>query len=200
MRQMYRENVMFASEVRELVLGDLVLSVAYSIFLSQILSNGRNTLQLLIYLFPIALVAVSLSFILHELMHKFAAQHFGAFAAFKTSPTGLMITIISPFLGLLFGIPGATYIYKQLTVKEDGYVSLAGPLTNFVVFGVFFSLGMLLYSGFPGQVISIFESSAQVLSNPYLENMLDLTVFLSIYLAFYNMLPIMPLDGSKVLR
>ena len=82
------------------------------------------------------------------------------------------------------GIPGATVIYaSNFTKKENGIVSLAGPLTNFVVFSVFIAL---LYFLDPG-------------ANSYLYATLNFTIFVSILLAFFNMLPITPLDGSKII-
>jgi Zn-dependent protease len=71
----------------------------------------------------------------------------------------------------------------RFTREEEGYVSLAGPLTNFAVFVVFFFL-------------SFFSTNA----GKFVQDMLGTTMLVSLILAFFNMLPIYPLDGSKVLR
>jgi len=85
--------------------------------------------------------------------------------------------------GFIIGLPGATVIYTNyFTKEEDAYVSLAGPLTNFAVFAVFFALSLL------------------PLHSKYLLDMFAFTMLVSIILAFFNMLPIYPLDGSKVYR
>ncbi|EQD44765.1 peptidase M50, partial [mine drainage metagenome] len=123
-------------------------------------------------------------FILHELMHKFVAQHYGAIAGFRTSTTGLLVTLATGAFGFLLGIPGATMIYTNyFSKRQNGIVSLAGPMTNFIVFGVFLAIGIIFGNSLGG----------------YLQLAVSFTLFISIFLAFFNMLPIYPLDGSKVL-
>ncbi len=183
-----RENIVSSAELREILLADIVLIIAFSLTFSgglSALASDPNKFITNIKLFiPIAALAVTLSFVLHELMHKFVAQRFGAIAGFKTSTMGLAITLITGTFGFLIGIPGATMIYVQsFTKKENGLVSLAGPLTNFVVFGIFLALFVVLSPP----------------TGSYLNLAISFTMFISIYLAFFNMLPIMPLDGSKVL-
>jgi Zn-dependent protease len=172
-----------------------VLIVAFSLTISGGilgLTGASATLKTFLYYLPIAALGVSLSFILHEMMHKFVAIKYGAIAEFRTSWSGLAITLITGAFGFLLGIPGATMIYtNSFTAKENGIVSLAGPLTNFVVFGVFLAIGLSVFG-------------AHFFSNPptnsYLYNAIDFTIFISLLLAFFNMLPIFPLDGSKVLH
>jgi Zn-dependent protease len=185
------ENV--SIEIRDIIIADIVLTIAFAsteaggIFFS---TGTTEFLHQFIYYLPIAALAVTLSFVLHELMHKFVAQHYGAVAGFRTSVNGLVITLVTGMLGFLLGIPGATWIYtNSFTKKENGIVSLAGPLTNFAVFVVFLAIGYSLFGlGFIAHPM-----------NSYLYNTITFTIFISILLAFFNMLPIYPLDGSKVL-
>lgn len=180
----YREHISGLNEIREILIADIVLIIAFSSTLAGgILFSNGHFLSSFLYFVPIAAVAVSLSFVLHELMHKFVAQRYGAIAAFRTSTNGLLITLATGLMGFLLGIPGATYIYTNtFTKKENGIVSLAGPLTNFAIFGIF--------------LVAFFAINPSPQS--YLGNMLSYTIFISILLAFFNMLPIFPLDGSKV--
>ena len=192
------EKSLLSQEVQDIVIADVALTLAFALVLSGGILSGFDS-RLFVYLLPIAFVAVSLSFILHELMHKFVAQHFGAIAAFKKSDNGIVITLASSLMGFLIGLPGATMVYaSRFTNEQEGYVSLAGPLTNFVVFAVFMALGSLMFPNFIQNVSSVF--SASLTSYPYLQNVFNFTVFISLYLAFFNMLPLFPLDGSKVLR
>jgi Zn-dependent protease len=194
-----RSNSLLSPEAEDLIIADLALTVAFAMVLSGGIFFGAG-LKSFLYLLPISFVAVSFSFVLHELMHKFVAQHFGAVAAFRRSDNGILITLVTSALGLLVGLPGATMIYaSHFTKDEEGYVSLAGPLTNFAVFAIFFIVGSLLFPSFSHDIVSTFNSGV-FSQNIYLENVLGFTVFISIYLAFFNMLPIYPLDGSKVLR
>lgn len=184
----FRYNISGREEIKNIVIADVVLIVAFSLTMSggitSIGTSGTSFISTFIWYLPIATLAVTLSFVLHELMHKFVAQHYGAIAGFRASTNGLVITLITGALGFLLGIPGATVIYaSNFTKKENGIVSLAGPLTNFVVFVVFVSL---VYALKPP-------------TDSYLYAALDFTIFVSILLAFFNMLPISPLDGSKIL-
>ena len=182
----FRENISSMREVREIAIADAVLILAFTLTLSGgvFLASSSSFSKDFIYLLPIVALGVTLSFVLHELMHKFVAQHYGAIAGFRTSPNGLLITLLTGMFGFLLGIPGATVIYaSSFTRKENGIVSLAGPLTNFVVFMAFLVAGLALNPA-PGS---------------YLASTISFVLFISILLAFFNMLPIFPLDGSKVL-
>ncbi|MDE1870788.1 MAG: site-2 protease family protein [Candidatus Micrarchaeota archaeon] len=181
-------SVTSLEEIRDIIIADVVLITAFS--LTRIggipgFQGNQGALGQFLYYLPIAAIGVTLSFILHELMHKFLAMRYGAAAEFRTSLSGLAVTIVTGAFGFLLGIPGATYIYtNSFTDKENGLVSIAGPLTNLAVFVVF--LGIALVFSPP--------------TNSFLYSVTSFTIFISILLAFFNMLPIYPLDGSKVLH
>lgn len=179
-----RYNVVLKDELKEIVVADAALIIAFSFALTGGIGAHFSNNRGILYVLPIVAVGVTLSFVLHELMHKYVAQHYGAIAGFKTSSLGLAITLITGLLGTLFGIPGATMIYvHSFTKRENGLVSLAGPLTNFVVFAAAISLSIVL----------------NLPTTSYIYSALSFTIFISLLLAFFNMLPIMPLDGAKVL-
>lgn len=171
-----------AREIRDLLLAYVVLTFAFSFALSGGLLLTTQKFGFIVIL-PIAAAAVGLAFILHEMMHKFVAMHYGAWAEFRTWPGGLLITIVSSMIGFLIGIPGATYIFtNQFTKRENGIVSLAGPATNLAIFFVFLAIWL------------VFQPSGA-----YVLETVVIIGFISLWLAFFNMLPIFPLDGSKVL-
>ncbi len=179
-----RPNLSSKRELRDIIIADLILTIAIAFTLSGGIESlsGKDAIYSFMLLIPISFIGVTLSFVLHEMMHKFAAQKFGAIAAFQSSTNGLVITLLTGFFGFLIGIPGATVIYtNRFTKRENGIVSLVGPLTNFAVFGVFVA------------ILYIFNPTG------YLSNLVSVVIFISIILAFFNMLPIFPLDGSKVL-
>ena len=196
----YREHLAVSGELKDLAIADAVLTVAFAlIFTGGIGGIGHGLYGFvfnLAYFLPIAFVAVTLSFVLHEYMHKVVAQRFGAIAGFKKWDLGIAITLASSLLGFLIGLPGATMIYaSRFTQEEEGYVSLAGPLTNFVVFLVFFAAFYLLYRVPPYLALNQINTATS-----YLGLLIIITMFISVWLAFFNMLPMYPLDGSKVLR
>jgi len=179
-----RQNIPMGNELREIVIAEIALVVAFALAFSGGIAGAVHNQSAFLSYIPIAFVAVTLNFVLHEMMHKFTAQRYGAIAGFKTSTVGLALTVVSGMLGTLFGLPGATYIYvHSFTRKENGIVSLAGPATNIVVFVVFFALLITLN---PPQT-------------SYLYLVFSFTISISLVLAAFNMLPITPLDGSKVL-
>ncbi|ABR48683.1 peptidase M50 [Alkaliphilus metalliredigens QYMF] len=75
---------------------------------------------------------------------------------------------------------------NYFTRRKLGYflVSIAGPLSN-VLLAIFFSFVL----GF----------QVQYFSNAILNNILVYTIFINLVLAVFNMFPIPPLDGSKLL-
>lgn len=190
----------FLAELKEIVVADAVLIFAFTLTLvGGITLAFRNSqaVSLFVLYLPIVAIGVTLSFVLHELMHKFVAQRYGAVAGFRYSTMGLAITLITGAFGFLLGIPGATMIYAQnFTKRENGIVSLAGPLTNFAVFAGALGLGIVLSPLF--FQYSLGSSIAIPASQAYLFAALRFTMFISLILAFFNMLPIVPLDGSKV--
>jgi Zn-dependent protease len=79
---------------------------------------------------------------------------------------------------ILFAAPGAVVILTAfLTPRQNGLIALAGPLTNLVL-----AVAFLPFAYLPGWVGSVGLWGARVNS----------------FLAFFNLLPFPPLDGSKV--
>ncbi len=188
-------------EAEDIIIADAALTISFAFIMARGLGGATSAFSAFFYLLPISFAGVTLSFVLHELMHKYVAQSFGAAAAFRRSDTGIVLTLVTGFLGFLVGLPGATMIYaSHFTRREEGYVSLAGPLTNFAVFAVFFVIGNALFPSFAQNVTNIFSLTVSSLRSSYLQSAFDFVVFISIYLAFFNMLPMFPLDGSKVYR
>jgi Zn-dependent protease len=133
-------------------------------------------------IFLISLLTVGSGFVLHELSHKFTAQRYGFWAEFRMWPLGLVLALATAIIGLIFAAPGATYISgTDISTSENGKISIAGPLTNVIVAGIFLPIlffGPGLFWGFLGLY----------------------GVEINLWLALFNLLPIMPLDGAKVWR
>ncbi|HIQ39012.1 MAG TPA: site-2 protease family protein [Methanothermococcus okinawensis] len=136
-----------------------------------------------LYRFIMAILIVGSSFIFHELAHRTVARYFGAHSEFRAWFEGLALALILKILiGFTFIAPGAVYIFKDyLTPEESGIIALSGPLSN-VFLAVLF------------HVLSIFLPPFTFISL-----MLYFGVYINLYLAAFNLLPIPPLDGSKVL-
>ena len=132
----------------------------------------------------IMLVAVGTGFILHELAHKYVGIHYGAHAEFRAWRQGLLLAIGLAILtsgAFVFAAPGAVYVYgNSITRKQNGIISWVGPLTNI---GIAFLFGALLAVLRPGEFLARIMISA---------------MYVNFFLAAFNLLPIFPLDGSKV--
>jgi Zn-dependent protease len=126
-------------------------------------------------------IPLALGFVAHELAHKYVANRYGYFAAYQMWMPGLAFALL---IGLasggnfLFAAPGAVVILSPyFTRRQSGLIGLAGPVTNIAIVGC-----LLLMSYLPGVVGMIGFLGARI----------------NLWLAFFNLLPIPPLDGAKV--
>ncbi len=158
-------------EIINIIIAWLVLGFAFA----DSLSAGAIALSLSTW---------GLAFLFHEMSHKFAARHFGRWAEFRLWWWGLLLTIFLAAIRspILFAAPGAVYIAQAYgwdygsIKRENGIISLAGPAANAVLAAMSFPLFLL-------NVAPTFTS----------------TLFLvNVWLGAFNMIPIPPLDGSKV--
>ncbi|MDG6220994.1 MAG: M50 family metallopeptidase [Candidatus Thermoplasmatota archaeon] len=165
-------------EKRDIAVSLVVLTAAFTMILyhgrGSSLPNGQ-------YLaLATAAGAVLLGFFMHEMGHKFTAQKYGCRAHFKAWGFGLLLALVSSMGGFLIAAPGAVEISGGVDKDRYGRISLAGPMVNLAVAVPFFILSLLFSD--PGLVF-VFGGIAS----------------LNLFLGIFNMLPIPPLDGSKVL-
>ncbi len=129
-------------------------------------------------IFLVSLFTAGLGFLLHELAHKFVAQHYGCAAEFRAWDQLLYLAVaLAVFIGFIFAAPGAVMISGMVTRKENGLISAAGPATNYVLAMIF--LGLLFL--FPQQ-----------------SNIFGTGFSINIWLGIFNLIPFGPLDGRKV--
>ena len=159
------------NELRDILISVVTITLAFYFLLAK-MGNYHS--------FMAVFLGVGLGFILHELGHKFTAIHYGCIACFKAWTQGLVIALLfAIFTPFVFAAPGAVYIYKQgLTRREDGIISLAGPLMN--LFTAFFFMFLFMGTSFVNTAYWIFK--------------------VNVFLGLFNMIPFGPLDGSKVFR
>ena len=123
-------------------------------------------------------IAFTLSFLLHELAHKFSAQHFNLWAEFRLTLQGALLTLISMFLPFFKIIsPGAVMIAGSGTKEMVGKTAIAGPTTNIIISTV---------------CILIAVASQQ--------SLFMIVAFINALMAVFNLVPFGILDGWKVFR
>jgi Zn-dependent protease len=159
---------------------------------------------------PIIIAGLSLtillfSAILHEIAHGYVAERLGDPTARLMGRITLnpkshidpMLSLILPIILILSGSPIIIGGAKPVPVdpfnlkegrKDLALVSLAGPMTNIVialVASVLYQLINLLF-GVPSPLVFLTKE------------LLYITASLNVLLAIFNLIPIPPLDGSKI--
>jgi len=161
-----------------------------------------------ILLLLIGLVILIFSSILHEIAHGLIAYRLGDPTAkilgrLTLNPIKHLDPYMSVLMPLLFFFgSGGRFIFGGAKpvpvdpfnlrdgVKDLALVSVAGPITNVLIALIGSLLIHLIFPGF---------GYNEVLGNGILGTILAEIVQLNLLLAIFNLIPIPPLDGSKVL-
>lgn len=173
-------------ELKDIAKAWLAISFAFAIVFSGFsLLNGQiyRIFSLdFVVLFAIALLTAGLGFLLHELAHKFAAQRYGCVAEFRAFDQMIYLAVgLALAIGFIFAAPGAVMIHGMITRRENGIISAAGPLTNYILGMTFLGLSHL--------VPSLFFQKAFLIG-----------FSINMWLGLFNMIPLGNFDGIKVLH
>jgi len=146
------------------------------------------TLEKLFILVPVVLMAITF----HELAHGWVAYRLGdptpkaqgrltLNPISHLDPLGALLLLVAGF-GWAKPVQVNPYYFKGDRQKGMMLVALAGPLANILI--AFIGAVLFNYLGNFGNLTYIFFSN---------------WVIINIYLAAFNLLPVPPLDGSKIL-
>jgi Zn-dependent protease len=182
----------------------------------------------LIAVFEFVLILFSLS--VHECAHAWMASRLGDQTArlqgrvtlnpmYHADPIGTLlfpaIMIFGPFFGLsMFGgmlvgwakpTPVITRNFRKI-VRDDNLTTLAGPASNLLIVLVAFLVLAAVSVAVPNGhqlVLIAFMGGIVPSAPPSLQALLllcRLAILINLSLCFFNLLPIPPLDGSRLLR
>lgn len=159
----------------------------------------QNYLQDLLLSAPPILLALTV----HECAHAWVAERFGDPTARMLGrvtlnplkhldPIGTIALFLSGMFGWAKPVPINPRNFRNIN-KAITWVSLAGPISNLVlaaisaiVFHLFVYVGPAFATSMPSVYMPVFI-------------MVKFSIIVNVSLAIFNMLPIPPLDGSKVL-
>jgi len=159
-------------EVFDLSLSWIVLTMAFSV---------RHIFAWEYQFVALYAAAVLLGFVFHELAHRLTANRYGFWARYRAWYPGLLITLLVSVVSrgrIVFAAPGAVLVEAPwVESRELAYISLSGPASNIIASAAFIGISTLT------------SWSA-----------LRLIADVNAWLAFFNLLPIPPLDGYKAFR
>ncbi len=204
-------------EILEIIISVLAISLALTIatgvvkdpnagFIEVITQRILQPPEQFTYNFMLFLFAVSPAFILHEMGHKFTAIKYGCFAEFRAWVFGLIFMfIIGVFAGFIFAAPGAVYIASgYLSRKERGHIASAGAVIN-IILAIIMIIGFFILTSLTsmGVIEGVNEGfglqAGQLFSTEFWLHVLIFSAYINAFLAAFNMVPMHPLDGGKVM-
>ena len=187
-------NFSFDKRVIYIILGIMVLSMVV-----QYLANPRMLFSLLISV-PGVLIAITF----HEFAHAFVADKLGDDTARREGRLSLnpfdhldpIGTVLLLFAGFGWGKPvhvnPKNYTRKMSMEKGEALVSIAGPIMNFllaIIFAIIY-YGIIKLAG----VSFIYSTMGGIIMS-----LISATVSINVGLGLFNLIPLPPLDGSKVI-
>nr|AIE94595.1 peptidase M50 [uncultured marine group II/III euryarchaeote AD1000_49_E05] len=163
------------------------LTLAFALVIDP--ANGIKSIiddpSILITTLPLAFAAVMTGFLLHELAHKWMAQQYGCWAEYRGNKNGLYFALAMSAFGFLLAAPGAVMVSGRITDRQNGIIAAVGPLTNIAIAIV--ALPIYIFTAGLDWPLSLLGELARFI------------IIINLILGGFNMIPVQPLDGSKVI-
>lgn len=159
-------------ELKEIAKAWLAVSIMFAIAF-----GGGLSMAALVGL-PIFLVTAGLGFVVHELSHKYVAQKLKCWAEFRASNQMLLLGIIFSFFGFVLAAPGGVFIRGG--PRHSGKIAAAGPLSNIILAGLF--------------------APFYFYTTGLLQVLVGYGWLINAWIAAFNMIPVFPFDGQKIVK
>lgn len=171
------------------------------------LRNGQNALDYFV-LIVLTLIAVCISLVLHEVAHGLVAKWNGDYTAKYAGRLSLNplkhFDLIGFIMMMLIGfgyakpVPVNPYNFKHYK-RGMVTVAIAGVVTNMII--AFFSALFFCLMGFALNRAALAGAGVGVIKLCwYLLQFFSILITINISLVFFNILPIFPLDGFRVVE
>ena len=148
------------------------------------IAGPENVLKPGFYRSPL-MISILIAFIVHELAHRQVSRAYGLRSEFVAYIPGLLLTLVSGFLPVVILAPGYVRTYAWGVVPNYRRAVLAsvasGPASNIAI-----AIGSALL--------------ANLVGSPWTHRLLENLVWINAWIAFFNLLPFPPLDGSKIVQ
>ncbi|MGC9043569.1 MAG: site-2 protease family protein [Myxococcota bacterium] len=154
-------------------------------------------------------IPLLLSITIHEYAHAFTSYKLGDETAYRMGRLTLnpiahidiLGTVIMPIMGILSGLPffgwakpvpfNPLFFNRNISMRRGiMYTALAGPVSNLIFALIMILCGRLILLAVPDSDSGIFKALFLLVVN---------TMQVNIGLFLFNLLPVPPLDGSKIL-
>lgn len=152
---------------------------------------------------PFYLMAIIIAFTVHEFSHAYFANKFGDPTAKLLGRVTLNPTVHFDFFGIILLLIAGFGWARPVPVNRDNFskprimgivVSAAGPLSNFLL-GV---LGSLIYVSLVQ--FGVFDAISNDKLAEALYTFLQLFILMNFVLFLFNLIPLPPLDGYRILE
>ncbi|MEW5872206.1 MAG: site-2 protease family protein [Chloroflexota bacterium] len=146
-------------------------------------------------------VVLVVAFSVHEFAHAWTANYFGDDTPRMNGrltlnplahldPIGSLLLLVAGF-GWAKPVPVSPYVLQRRAPSALMWVSLAGPLSNFL---------MAVFAAIPFRLglVSLYSSNSQPHLIPGASEILWEFLLINLILMLFNLIPISPLDGDKI--
>jgi len=163
------------------------------------------------FLNPVSIISILIAVSIHEAAHGYIALRLGdptaKYAGRVTLNPIAHLDLIGTLLFLFVGFGWAKPVpidphYFKHPKRDSAIVAAAGPASNLIIaFAAFSVLSLLIPGGGDGSLFALLKTGdgASVV-RVFLVQLCASSVFINLALMAFNLLPIAPLDGSRVLH